>query len=332
MKKILSEIGEHIVNGIKYTIPLIVVYSVFSAIIGAGYISVSFNPSDYVFLILVPVLTAFIAHSICPKITFLPGLVLGYYFGMWQIGYIGGILGGLIIGYLVLFLSSKIKSKNEVKNIVVGYFILGIIGFAVTYLLIDYLARPVIIYILDSVHYLIVNIPTNQTVIIVIVLAFLTTLDLGGPFNKLAYGFIIQFYADGFYHIIGPVLVSVMLPPLGVFLGLMLLKNRFSEADHKSTKLALFGSVVGLTEGALAVGYRRPVTVLPILIAGSVVGSTVAFVFGLENTSLLVSIPSLFTINNIVGFLLSITAGVVVMLLLFYILLKEKPGLAIKEK
>lgn len=323
MKKILSEIGEHIVNGIKFTIPLIVVYSVFSAIVGAGYITVNFEPSDYVFVFLVPVLTAFIAHSICPKISFIPGAILGYYFGVWGIGYLGGIIGGLLLGYVMRLISEKITINNEKVGMVIGYIVIGGIGFLVTYFTMHFFVRPVIIYILDSVIYLIDTISPTQTVIIVILLAFLTTLDLGGPFNKIAYGFIIQFYADGYYHIIGPVLVSVMLPPLGVFLGLKLLRNRFNDVDHKSANLALFGSLFGLTEGALAVGYRRPVTVLPILILGSVTGSTTAFLFGLENTSLLVSIPSFFTINNIFGFIVSVFVGVGAMLVLFYFLLHK---------
>lgn len=330
MKKILSEIGEHIVNGIKFTIPLIVVYSVFSAIIGAGYINVSFNPSDYVFIVLVPVLTAFIAHSISPKITFIPGLILGYFFGVWGLGYIGGILGGLFLGYLIRCISSKIKVKNETLCFIIGYFGLGIVGFVLTYVVVFYMAKPGILLILDSVTSLINNNTSNQAIITIILLATFTTLDLGGPFNKIAYGFVIQFYADGFFHITGPVLVSVMLPPLGVFLGLVLLKNRFNRVDHKSRNLALFGAVFGLTEGALAVGYRRPITVLPILIIGSVVGSLVAYFLGLENTSLLVSIPSLFTINYILSFLASVFAGIVVMLVLFYFIL-DKTKLELKK-
>ncbi len=331
MKKILSEIGEHVVNGIKFTIPLIVIYSVFSAIVDAGYIKVGFEPSDYVFIILVPVLTAFIAHSICPKISFIPGLILGYFFGTWFIGYLGGIIGGLLLGYLVKYLASKFQTDKNTWIVVIGYVLLGVVGFFITYYFMFIIIRPMIVSILNLVIYLVDSISPSQTVIIVMLLAFLTTLDLGGPFNKIAYGFIIQFYADGYTHIVGPVLVSVMLPPLGVFLGLILLKDRFNLLDHKSKKLALFGSVFGLTEGALAVGYRRPVTVLPILIIGSLIGSVVAFVLGLTNTSLLVSIPSLFTVNNILAFVVSVLVGVSVMLILFYLLLK-KPTLELNPE
>ncbi|AIO18545.1 PTS system mannose-specific EIIBCA component [Candidatus Izimaplasma bacterium HR1] len=330
MKKILSEMGEHIVNGIKYTIPLIVIYSVFSALVGAGYINVgNFDVNEYVFIVLVPILTAFIAHSISPKNTFVPGLILGYFFGVWGLGYLGGILGGLLLGYLVRCISSKIKIENEKLCLVIGYLGLGILGFIVTYFAMLYMAKPGILLILDSVSNLISSISPSETVLIVILLALFTTLDLGGPFNKIAYGFIIQFYTEGLFHITGPVLVSVMLPPLGVFLGLLLLKDRFNDIDHKSRKIALFGSLFGLTEGALVVGYRRPLKVLPILIIGSVVGSALASVMGLKNTSLLVSVPGLFTINNILVYLLSVVVGVSVMLILFYFVLpKSKNKLA----
>lgn len=330
MKKTLSEMGEHIVNGIKYTIPLIVVYSVFSAIAGAGYINVgSFNANDYIFIVLVPILTAFISHSISPKISFVPGLVLGYFIATWGLGYIGGIIGGLFLGYLLRCIASKIKLDNEILCFIIGYFVLGAFGFVVSYYVVYYMAKPGILEMLGAVNILLGSISSSQTVLLVIVLAGLTVFDLGGPFNKIAYGFIIQFYTEGLFHITGPVLVSVMLPPLGVFLGLVFLKDRFSKSDQNSKKLALFGAIFGLTEGALVVGYRRPLKIIPILMIGSISGSALASMLGLENSSLLVSVPSLVTVNNIGILLLSTTVGALIILGLFFIVLpKEKVEVA----
>ena len=294
------------------------------------YINVgNFNANDYVFIVLVPILTAFISHSISSKITFIPGLVLGYFIATWGLGYIGGILGGLFLGYLLRYISSRIKIENETICFIIGYFVLGGLGFVLSYLVIYYMARPGILEILESVNNLLESISPSQTVLIVVLLAGLTVLDLGGPFNKIAYGFIIQFYTEGLFHVTGPVLVSVMLPPLGVFLGLTLLKDRFNKSDHKTKKLALFGAIFGLTEGALAVGYRRPLKVIPILLIGSVLGSALASIMGLENSSLLVSVPSLFTVNNVFILLVSTVVGAVTMLGLFYLVLpREKEDVA----
>lgn len=256
-------------------------------------------------------------------------MILGYFIATWGLGYIGGILGGLFLGYLVRCVSSRIKIENEAVCFILGYFVLGGLGFILSYLVMNYMAKPGILEILDAVSNLLESISPSQTVLLVVLLAGLTVLDLGGPFNKIAYGFIIQFYADGLFHITGPVLVSVMLPPLGVFLGLILLRNRFSIIDHKSKNLALFGAVFGLTEGALAVGYRRPLKVIPILLIGSISGSALASIMGLENSSLLVSIPSLFTVNNIFVLLLSTLVGLVIILGLFYLVLpREKVDVA----
>lgn len=330
MKKTLSDMGEHIVNGIKYTIPLIVIYSVFSALVSSGYVNVgNFNANDYVFIVLVPILTAFISHSISSKITFVPGLILGYFIATWGLGYIGGILGGLFLGYLVNCVTSRFTIKNETLSLFIGYIVLGGLGFVISYFVMYYMAKPGILEILGSVNNLLESISPNQTVLLVVLLAGLTVLDLGGPFNKIAYGFIIQFYTEGLFHITGPVLVSVMLPPLGVFLGLVLLKDRFSKLDHKSKKLALFGAIFGLTEGALAVGYRRPLKVIPILLIGSISGSALASIMGLENSSLLVSVPSLVTVNSILVLLLSTIVGVIIILTLFYLVLpREKVDVA----
>ncbi len=231
----------------------------------------------------------------------------------------------MLIGYLARCISSKIKIKGDVVNLLVGYILIGGIGFIVSYFMMLYMVSPGILYILDGINSYIVSIDTTEIILLVGVLAFLTTIDLGGPFNKLAYSFYIGFYLDGFYHLSGPVLISTAIPPISIFLALKLFPNRFNGDDHKSSRLALFGSFTGLTEGALIVAYRRPIKIIPILMFGSILGATFAAYFELENSLLLASVLGLFGTNNLLIYISAHLIGVGLILgLLFLLLPKEE--------
>ncbi len=335
MKKVLSrsfkDMGKHIINGIKYVIPVIVIYSILLALINSDIIkSVNFDISSYVYLLIIPVLTAFIANSICDKLVFIPAFILGVFLEKWGLGFFGGIIGGLLIGYLARCISSKITIKNNSINLMVGYIVLGGISFIISYYMILYMAAPGILLILDTINDYILSIKTTEVILLVAILALLTALDLGGPFNKLAFSFILAFYLDGFYHITGPALVSVTIPPLSIYLGLLLMPNRFNGVDHKTKKIAIFGSLFGLTEGALQVAYRRPLKIIPILVFGSVLGSIFAAFYGLENELLVTSILGVFGVNNIIVYIGAHLLGVIIVIGLFYFVLPKEDQRAVE--
>ena len=324
MKQIFKEIGEHIVKGIGFTIPFIVIFSVLSAIEGAGYISFGIELGDYVFYVLVPILTGFIGHSVVPKKGLIPGFIVGYFIADWGLGYLGGMIAGLGVGYLVKISIDQVKPKNPKVSLFYQYVAVAIYVILINLVIMSFLFRPIILFLLNQVELFVSGISPSEVMILVIVITFLTVVDLGGPFNKLAYSFIIQFYTDGLYEVIGPVLLGVIIPPLSVFVGLKLLKNRFNVQDQKSSKIALIGGLFGMTEGALAVGFRRPHKVIPILLIGSISSAVFATLLGMENTALLIGILGYATVSNVLVYTLSILIGVAICYILFFVVLKEQ--------
>lgn len=324
MKNKLNDMGKHILTGIKFAVPALVIYSVMLALVSTNLIkSENFDISHYFYLLIIPILTAFIANSICDKIVFIPGLILGYYFEQWGLGFFGGIIGGLVLGYTARFISEKVRCNNNVICIVVGYIVIGGLSFTATYFLLLYFVSPVILTVLNGINNYIVNIKTTEVILLVGVLALLTTIDLGGPFNKLAYSFYIGFYLEGFYHLSGPVLISTAIPPISIFIALKLYPKRFNDDDHKAKRIALFGSLTGLTEGALIVAFRRPLKIIPVLVLGSVFAAVFAAYFELENRLLLASVLGLFGVNNLFVYILAHMFGVGIVLVLFFLVLPK---------
>jgi len=325
MKNILSKIGNNITNGIKYIIPLIVLYSILLVLINWGIIkTVNFDVSEFVFMLIVPVLTAFIANDITNKVVFIPGLVLGYFSHTFGLGFLGGIIGGLVLGYIAKIFCSHVKIKREVFSTIFGYLVVGGLSLFISYLAILFIVKPGILFVLNEVTTYINSIDVTQVVLLVGILSALTVVDLGGPFNKLAYSFIIAFYMDGYYHVTGPVLISVALPPIALLIATRLMRNRFSEVDLKSKNIMIFGSLFGLTEGALPIAYRRPLIIIPPLLVGSITASCYAAYFGMENELMISSIIGLLGTNNLLVYVSAYGIGVVVILILLFIIIPSR--------
>jgi len=318
----MKQIGSHIFQGFKFAVPIIIIYSILLAI-DNNVLNLGGFP-DLVYLLVIPVLTAAIANSITSKILIVPALILGYFLEQFGIGFIGGILGGLLIGHSGLLLVKVIHVKQTWLILFVGYIVIAFCAFIVSYGVMIYVVGPPILWMLEGITNLILDIEPTEIMLLVAILATLTTIDLGGPFNKLAFGFLLQFYIDGYWYITGPALISVAIPPMAVYVALKVMPRKFNKEDHTSKKLAFFASLVGLTEGALPVSFRRPHKMIPIIVIGSVIGSVFAAYFHLENQLLMASLLGLIGASNIVVYILAHVIGVVVILILFYVILKDR--------
>jgi PTS system fructose-specific IIC component len=315
-------IKQHLFRGFKIAVVVIILYSITLAL-STVWILPDAIPNA-IFWCIVPVLTAAIASSMTPKITIVPGLVLGVLFTSSGLGFFGGIIGGLLLGLTTYYACSKISIDHPLWNIIVGYVLIGGLGFVVTYVVMEYLIGPPILLGIQWIRETVESIGPTNGILLVGVLSFLTVIDLGGPFNKLAYTFILSFYLDGFYHITGPIIISVALPPMIIYLALKLFPKRFDKDDQSSTKLALFGALFGMTEGALPVTIKRPVRVLPAILLGSVTASVLAAYFELENILLIPSIGGLFGTSNILFYILCHVIGVMIGLGCLFVLNKKQ--------
>lgn len=302
--------NRHLFEGFKYAVFVIVLYSI-SLALSTLWILPEAIPNA-IYWCIIPVLTAAIANSITAKIVILPGVILGIFFTFSGLGFFGGIIGGLLLGGIAYLLCLKLSFEHPIWSVVIGYLVIAGFSFGMTYLLMEYLIGPPIIHALDWIRDQINTIPSTQVLLLVGILSFLTVVDLGGPFNKLAYSFILSFYIDGFYHITGPIIISVALPPMMIVIALKLFPQRFDTDDHSSLKFALFGALFGMTEGALPIAMKRPLKIVPALLIGSVSASILAAYFELENILLIPSIGGLFGTSHILYYVLCHIVGLVI--------------------
>lgn len=319
----MKAISSHILKGFNYAVPLIIIYSVLLAIDGTSYVSLGKFP-EYVLFLVIPVLTTAIASHIAPKVVLFPGFLLGMYFDYMGVGFFGAIFGGLILGYSILFMIRQLHVQRTWVQLVIGYLILPLVATGVTYVVMHYVIDPPILWMLDQVRQYVSTIKPNQILLLVGILGALSTVDLGGPFNKLAFGFVMQFYRDGYYSIVGPVLISTAIPPIAIALALYLIPHKFSVVDRSTLKFAFSAALVGFTEGALPVTFRRPLKILPIIVFGSVTASLFAAYFHMSNVVIMVSVLGLIGASNILVYVLAHVVGVAIILALFLLVLRNQ--------
>ena len=314
-----QKMTDHIFIGIKRTIPVIVAFSILLAL--SEYNAVFVRLSEIVYMFIVPVLVVNIMYSKHKYNYIVVGIFVGYVTYTLSIGILGAIIAGLLLLLLIEVITSYVFDDQHLLRIVVINIVSGII----MYIVVFYIVGPPIIFLLDSLTDYLYGIDRNNIILLVVILSLLTTVDLGGPFNKVAFAFMVELFLNGNYEIVGPVLISVTIPPLSIYVAMILYKNRFSIEDHEQKRFVLFSSLVGMTEGALAITFRR-IKILPLIMLASLVGSLFAVLFAIESNLLLTSLAGIFGTSNILIYLLSHIVGVGFFVLLFPIVIKKNPG------
>lgn len=317
-------LSAQIMSGIYMIIPLIILYSVFNFIghYDGRFFDMIAKLSEYAFFLIVPVMSAYIAMAIFGRHVFIPAALVGAISDYYGMGFIGGIASGLLVGYLAFYLEYFISAKHRYlrMSITVSHIIAAIMSTIISGLVVYFLLAPPVEYGLNALTEFLFNLQNGNIIILVMILAAMTSFDLGGPVNKVSFSFVLAAYTNGLFYITGPALIAVTIPPLSMGLLVLIYAKRFDEKERKMGRTSLLLSLVGITEGALPFAIKEPLRVIPSLVIASMVGSGMAAYFKLSNELMLPSIAGLVGTSNILIYLLCHIVGVAVAIVIYSIL------------
>src|SRR5699024_1937524 len=149
-------------------------------------------------------------------------------------GFIGGIIAGFLTGYVVLGLR-KIKVSAAVQPVMPIIFI-PIIGTIIVGLLFTFvIVAPVAAIFAGLTHWL-EGMSGTSSILLALILGAMIAVDMGGPFNKVAFLFGSAMIAEGNYGIMGPIAVAIAIPPLGMGLATFLKKKKYQPAEREAGK------------------------------------------------------------------------------------------------
>ena len=331
---------KHVMAGVSYMLPVVVAGGILTAISFAFGIYAFQEEGSLAWAfyqigaagalgLMVPVLSAYIAHSIADKAGFAAGLVGGWLAGQVGAGFIGGILAGFGAGYLTLFLSRKLpfpRSLQGVKEILV----IPILSTAVVGLMMIYVIGTPISAMQAGITSFLTSMSGSSIAVLGIIFGLLYW-DLGGAFSKVLYAFAIGMVAEGVYEPMAAVMVCGMVPPLGIALATFVRPALWNQDQREAGKAALFLGLSYITEGAIPFATENPKVILPACMAGGAVGAMVSMalkagIMAPHGGIFLLFIPN--AITNAVAFLAALAAGSVVTAVLIILMKSVRTGKA----
>ena len=147
---------------------------------------------------------------------------------------------------------------------------------------------------------------------------------MGGPVNKAAYAFgTATLVAGQGSAVMAAVMAGGMVPPLGIGLATLVFKKKFNDDQREAGKAALVLGASFITEGAIPFAAADPARVLPSIMVGGAVAGALSMALGSTLAVPHGGIFVLFAVENVLGYVIAITAGSVVTAALLGVLKKD---------
>lgn len=294
--KFAREFYTHIMSGVSYMIPFVVVGGIFIAIsFMFGIYASDPNSSQYnvwaaffnevggnsAFTLYVPILAGFISWSIADKAGLAPGMIGGLMAVNGGSGFLGGMVAGFLAGYLTRFIVKRTrKIPHTYQGLMSVLFIPLVVTFIVGFVMYFVLNTPMA----DFNKFLTTWLKTMRganAFLLGALLAGMMSSDMGGPINKTASAFGLAMFASKIYGPSAALMVGGMTPPLGIAIATLLFKNKFTVQEREAGKANWILGASFITEGAIPFAAGDPLRVIPANIIGGAVGGAICMASGI---------------------------------------------------
>lgn len=286
----------HIMSGVSYMIPFVVVGGIFIAISFMFGIYASDPKSDQyniwaaffneiggnaAFKLYVPILGGFISWSIADKAGLAPGMIGGMMAVNGGSGFLGGMVAGFLAGYVTRFIVQKTQNAPHSYK--------GIMAVLVIPLLATFIVGLVMFFLLNTPMSNMIAFLTNwlksmsgvNAFLMGALLAGMMASDMGGPINKTASAFGLAMFASKIYGPSAALMVGGMVPPLGIALATVLFKRKFTIQEREAGKANWVLGASFITEGAIPFAAADPLRVIPANIIGGAIGGAICMATGI---------------------------------------------------
>lgn len=335
--KLLHDFRQHLLTGVSFAIPFIACGGLLSA--AAIALAMTPNGPDFThaphlklvsdigstaFTLMLPVLGGYISYSVAGKPGLLAGFLGGYLAGQIHAGFLGAMLIGLLAGYLVEGLK-KIPVSKYLRPVMPILIIPVVSGGLIGILMIEVLGGPIALLMARATQAL-QTMSTGNSVLLALTLGSMIAFDMGGPINKTAFFFGAAMIQSGNYHIMGACAAAICTPPLGMGLATLIRKNLWTNEEREAGFAGIAMGLVGLTEGAIPFAAADPIRVIPSIVVGSAVASTIAMIGRVGDPAPHGGPIVLFAVQERIPYVLAIVVGTIVTALLINTLKAHSNG------
>lgn len=313
MTQALQSLRQHLLTGVSYTIPFIAAGGILIALslafapMGAqgpdmnaiqpiwlqDFLKLTLKIGETSFGLMLPILGGYIAFSIAGKPGLVAGMIGGFLSGNLRLpwagpevkavsaGFLGALAAGLIAGFIVQSMK-KIPANRWVKPIMPILIIPVLSSIAMGAIMLLVVGPPIAEAMAWMAGWL-NALSTGNAVVLAMILGAMIAFDMGGPVNKAAFFFASGLIAAGNIKLMGPVAAAICTPPLGMGLATFMFRKQWGDDQRNSGVAAMGMGMIGITEGAIPFAAADPLRVIPSIMLGSMVASTVAMLGGVGN-------------------------------------------------
>ncbi|ANQ65252.1 fructose-specific PTS transporter subunit EIIC [Staphylococcus equorum] len=346
----MQMIYQHLMNGVSFMVPFIVVGGLLMAIAltlggkatpeGLVIPEDSFwksieNIGNLAFSFMVPILAGYIAVSIADKPGLVPGMIGGaiaadgsFYGSDAGAGFLGGIVAGFIAGYIAKWIKN-IKIPKAMAPIM-PIIIIPIISSLIVGLIFIFLIGAPIASIFEGLTTWLKGMQGTNIVILALIIGAMIAFDMGGPVNKVAFLFGSALIAEGNYAVMGMVAVAVCTPPIGLGLATFINKRKFNKGEVEMGKASFTMGLFGITEGAIPFAAQDPLRIIPSNMIGAMIAAAIAAIGGVGDRVAhggpIVAV--LGGIDQVLWFFIAVIVGSVVTMFSVLTLRRKTPAIA----
>lgn len=349
----LQMVYQHLMNGVSFMVPFIVVGGLLMAIAltlgghttpeGLKIPDDSFwksieNIGSLAFSFMVPILAGYIAVSIADKPGLVPGMIGGaiaadgsFYGSEAGAGFLGGIVAGFLAGYIAKWIKN-IKIPKAMAPIM-PIIIIPIISSIIVGLIFIFVIGAPIASIFEGLTTWLKGMQGTNSIILALIIGSMIAFDMGGPVNKVAFLFGSALIAEGNYAVMGMVAVAVCTPPIGLGLATFINRRKFNKGEIEMGKASFTMGLFGITEGAIPFAAQDPLRIIPANMIGAMVAAAIAAIGGVGDRVAhggpIVAV--LGGIDKILWFFIAVIIGSSVTMLVTLLLKKKEATVATPE-
>lgn len=295
-KKAARAFYTHVMSGVSYMIPFVVVGGIFIAIsFMFGIYASDPNSSQYnvwagffneiggnaAFKLYVPILAGFISWSIADKSGLAPGMIGGMMAVNGGSGFLGGMVAGFLGGYVTKFIVRRTRKIPHTYQ--------GLVSVLFTPLVATFIVGLVMFFVLNTPMSNLIDFLTSwlkamngaNAAMMGAILAGMMASDMGGPINKTASAFGLAMFAAKIYGPSAALMVGGMVPPLGIALATSFFRKKFTIQEREAGKANYVLGASFITEGAIPFAAGDPLHTIPANIIGAGIGGALCMASGI---------------------------------------------------
>ncbi|MCJ7841440.1 fructose-specific PTS transporter subunit EIIC [Lederbergia sp. NSJ-179] len=278
---------KHIMSGVSYMIPFVVVGGIFIAISFMFGIYAADPKSDQynviadffnqvggeaAFALMVPILAGFIGYSIADKQGLAPAMIGGMMASIGGSGFLGGMIAGFVGGFAAKYIGQSMAKIPKSFQGLVSVLIVPLLSTLIVGAFMFFVLNTPMSMLNEFLEDWLKSLTGISAAILGALLAGMMASDMGGPINKTASAFGLAMFAANIFEPSAALMVGGMVPPLGIALATTIFKNRFTNQEAEAGKASYVLGASFITEGAIPFAAADPLRIIPANIIGAAVG------------------------------------------------------------